>query len=415
MLAECRRFPGQFWLLALGTLVFNLAIGLGMPYETIYLTDTRHVPVSTVGALWTISALVSLPMLIVSGRIADVRGRRILVLVAVGDVVFFYTAMALSREVWQFFIVLILEGLFGWPMFLTGANAMVADLVEPERRPEGYAVLRTAMSAGIVVGPLIAWFTVANGATYSQMFLSAASGCAVVLVVFALWVKETRHLAVAAVGELQVVAKRTGGYGQVLADRPFLLFSAVALLPLFAYGQFLWIVPLFLRRVLDVPGSYWSLLLFVNGLTLSVVQYPLVRAVKRLPAMTAMAVASVGIAVGTGGFAFATAAWQAVPLVVVFSLGEAIMWPVSSAVIAELSPRDARGRYMGAWTIVDCGGRGLGPFFGGEGMDRIGGRRTFAIVLVLGLVGAALFPALRRREQRRPVASEAEPTQAEPS
>jgi len=403
VLVDLRRFPAQLWLLVLGTFVFNLAIGIGMPFETIYLTDTRHISPGTTGAIWTFSALVSLPMLIVSGALADRRGRRLLLAISVCAVIFFYLGMAVSHVVWQFVLITTVEGFFGWPMFLTASNSMIADLVLPERRPEAYGLLRAAMSAGIVFGPLIAALALDHGATYPLLFLAAASGCAVFLVIIVVWIGETRHLALPVAQHLEYVDEGSlRGYRRVFSDRHFLAFSGAAVLTLFAYGQFLWIFPLFLRQVLNAPASDWGLLLFLNGLVLTTLQYPLVRLAKRTAPLYAMAWSGVLIAVGVGAIAFATAPWQAVPLVIVFSLGEAILWPISSTVIAGLAPAELRGRYTGAWTIVDCGGRGLGPFFGGFGMDRFGARRTFVGIMGLGLLGAALFPALQRREQRRP-------------
>jgi MFS family permease len=60
---------------------------------------------------------------------------------------------------------------------------------------------------------------------------------------------------------------------------------------------------------------------------------------------------------------------------------------------------------MGVWTVTWNGGMALGPAFGGWAMDAFGGREAFAILLVVGLVGAGLFLALapgwRRRARRR--------------
>jgi MFS family permease len=77
---------------------------------------------------------------------------------------------------------------------------------------------------------------------------------------------------------------------------------------------------------------------------------------------------------------------------------------VAAAEVSDLAPEAVRGRYMGVWTIVWNGGAALGPFFGGWAMDNVGGREAFAILLVVGLAGAALFlvlaPGWRRRRAR---------------
>ena len=69
--------------------------------------------------------------------------------------------------------------------------------------------------------------------------------------------------------------------------------------------------------------------------------------------------------------------------------------PVSSTVVATFAPVEARGRYMGAWTIVYLGGYALGPLCGGFAMDAMGARRAFLVVGAAGLAGAVGFSLLR--------------------
>ena len=84
---------------------------------------------------------------------------------------------------------------------------------------------------------------------------------------------------------------------------------------------------------------------------------------------------------------------------------------MASAEVADLAPEAVRGRYMGVWTVVWNGGAALGPAFGGWAMDNVGGRQAFAVLLVVGLVGAVAFLALAPGWRRRKVkAAEARAT-----
>jgi len=118
--------------------------------------------------------------------------------------------------------------------------------------------------------------------------------------------------------------------------------------------------------------------------------------------MVLLSISSVFIAVGLGGTAFAQPGWQLYVLVCLLSVGEVLLGPVAAAVVSELAPEAIRGRYNGAWTIVWNGGASLAPAFGGWSMQTLGGRETFAIVFVVGLAGAALFPLLRGKVVARP-------------
>ena len=153
-----------------------------------------------------------------------------------------------------------------------------------------------------------------------------------------------------------------------------------------------------------MPYGEWGALLALNAFIVATVQYPLVRATRLRNRMVLLAISSALLALGIGGSAFAGALWSLVVLIIVMSLGETLLSPVAAAEVSDLAPEAVRGRYMGVWTVVWNGGAALGPAFGGWAMDAVGGRQAFAILLVVGLVGAgsflALAPGWRRRRVR---------------
>ena len=72
------------------------------------------------------------------------------------------------------------------------------------------------------------------------------------------------------------------------------------------------------------------------------------------------------------------------------------------AIVARLAPVEIRGRYMGAWTLVWTAGQAsLEPIFGGLLLTRLGPHVTYGAVILLGLVGAGLYPLLRSSADAR--------------
>ena len=424
-------FPRQFWVFVAGVFLFHVAIAVGMPYETIFLSSTLHFSMTTVGILWGVAAFAGLPMQLVGGVVTDRRGRRGVLALSAATIIFFYTGMALAHHVWQIAAIAIVEGAIGWPLFLTASNAMIADWLPVARRPEAYGIWRLAINAGVIFGPAIAGLLIAGHFSYRVLFATASVGCAAFLVIILLWIKETKPggagragmvevqesvgqvgvgagaeeaiLAAAEAPDFESVADAFASYRAIFRDRRFLAFSLVALLTLFCFGQFLWIFPVYLVRTLGMAPGSWGLLLAVCGCTIALLQYPLVRVMRDRDSLLAMALAALLIAAGLGGAAFATGGWTVGIFVVVFSVGEVLLWPISSSIVSDYAPEELRGRYMGAWTMVDCLGRGLGPMFGGWALGALGGRQTFFVDLLVGLVGAALFVLLSVKQRRRAV------------
>jgi MFS family permease len=61
--------------------------------------------------------------------------------------------------------------------------------------------------------------------------------------------------------------------------------------------------------------------------------------------------------------------WMLVLSMVVTTLGENVISPASTSLVAKLSPDNERGRYMGAFGIFSSFGWSLGPAIGGSLYD----------------------------------------------
>lgn len=406
MVHELRGYPGQFWVLVVGIFIYVTAAAFAFPYEGIYLHNVLGVSMTWVGVLFGLVPLAVMPFQIWGGQLTDRFGRRSMILLSVVSGIVWFVGFAYVREVWQVAVLVAVESSIGWPLFQTATNAMIADLLPPERRQEAFSITRVAMNLGVVLGPAVAGIALGWGVSFRQLFLAAAAGCAFMLAVATLSIRESRP-ASAAAPELHVDEAGRSGYGIVLADRHFLIFCAVAVLPVFCIGNFGSIFSVYITGYLGIPYGTWGWLLAMNAFIVATVQYPLVRALKWKNRMLLLAVSSGLLGLGIGGSAFAGPLWSLVILVIVMSFGETLLNPVASAEVSDAAPEAVRGRYMGVWTVVWNGGASLGPAFGGWAMDAIGGREAFLALLVVGLAGAVLFGTLapgwrRRRVPPRP-------------
>ena len=404
-LRELRSFPRQFWVLTLGIFIYVAAAALAFPFEGIYLHDELGASMTTIGVVFGLVPAAVMPMQFWGGQLTDRLGRRKVIMLSVLMGVVWFVGFAFVTSVWQVAALVAIESSFGWPLFQTASNAMVADLLPPDKRQEAFSVSRVAMNLGVVIGPAAAGLALGLGASFRELFLSAAAGCALMVVMMFVWIRESRP-ASATDPEKHADAQGRTGYRIVFHDRTFIVFCLVALLPVFCIGNFGSIFSVYVTSYLNVPYGDWGALLALNAFIVATVQYPLVRATRFRNRMVLLAIATALLALGIGGSAFAGPLWSLIILIVVLSVGETLLSPVASAEVSDLAPEAVRGRYMGVWTIVWNGGAALGPAFGGWAMDTFGGRQAFVILLVEGLVGAGLFLVLapgwrRRREKSR--------------
>ena len=185
--------------------------------------------------LFTLNSGMGILALSFVGPAVDRFGRRFAMITGLvaGGLILLAMSAATSLPVWV--VVMIFQGLFS-PFYRVGSDAMVADLIEPERRAGVYALLRMINNLGIAIGPAIGGFV--TGISYSLAFYAAAAANLLFVTLIVLNVRETlpaRHAPGGGDSSLPPVAserdgKRGGGYGPVLRDRSFVAFCGVFVL-----------------------------------------------------------------------------------------------------------------------------------------------------------------------------------------
>ena len=445
-------FPGQFWLVFAATFFYLGSSAIVFPFFGIYMTERLGISRTLAGVVLGASSLAGLPMQLLGGAWADRRGRRGVMLFSLVASSLVSFGLAAVTTVWQAVLLVLLNGAFGWPLFLTASNAMVADLVDQDRTAEAYGIVRVAVNAGVVAGPAVAGFALAAGVSFAWLFGVAGLGCAALFAVLLVRLAETRPEPAAVLtsaGPLDAAeavaaaasvwyptsprgVRRSAGRRARRGDsgagarrsrlrvrrhpaRPhFLIFCLVSLLPLFCYGQIVSTFPVYLTQFLHLPLEQWGLLLSLNAVLIVVLQYPLVRRLRGRDDIRLLALASALLAIGIGGAALVYGLWQLWLLMILFSFGEMLFVPLSTSLVSGMSTLEERGRYMGAWSLVWIGGQALSPLYAGWGMDALGGRAAFLVVLAAGLAGAALYPLLcrgvRERESQRRASPPAAPS-----
>lgn len=387
-------FPRQFWLLVVGTLLYVVGYDISFPFETIYLHSRLGISMTTIGLILGLCLLAGLPMQILGGVIADRVGRRTVLIVGICASVILFEGLGFAGRLWQLVAVIAIEAAAGWAMFMTANNAMIADLNAPDQRAEAFSISRVAVLAGMAFGPLIGGLLLSLGLSYRQLFVAGGVVCALFLLIVAMWLNETKP---AASSDRAAGCSPFAGYRVVLRDRRFLCLCAIALLPLYGFGQIYVTLPVLLRSVVGVSVTTWGLLASLYAFSGVVFQYPVMRKTKGKNKVVLMAMASALIGLGLGSAAIVPGGWLTAVPVLVASCGAMLLIPVSSTIIAEMAPLDLRGRYMAVWTLVWMAGLALGPLVGGLVMDRIGGRGAFGIIFLAGELGAVLFAATGRR------------------
>jgi MFS family permease len=336
----------------------------------------------------------------VGGYLSDRIGRRRVILVGEASMaVYPLVLLALSDSKWAALVALAMAGVFG-SLGGSVAQAMVADLVPPERHEAAYSSVRVAANLGVVVGPPLGGLVLVLG-SWSALFPTIA-----VLSALA-WLLAWRYLPHRGEFSPEGPPER-GSLAVILGDRAFLLFLGSAVFAWLVYVAYEVVLPVSLVDGFGYEPSAWGFIVWINPLLVTLFQVRLTRATSGVPSAPKLVVALLVMGLPYLLLVASQSVLAVVTVVVVFVIGEMLWVPTSQAVVAELAPPDIRGAYMGAFGSAPAIGFALAPLIGLQMRNSFGDDATWTMFALLGVVAAVLgglaLAGVRRRVGGEPSA-----------
>ncbi len=276
-------------------------------------------------------------------------------------------------------------------MFRIGSYAMVADLVESDRRANVYALLRMGDNLGIVIGPTMGGLLAA--VSYTLSYLIAASTQLVLLFMVGAVIHET----LAGREPDSSAARSSGGYGSLLRDRAFLSVWGLYILVNVASSMVFMLLGLYVKENYQITEARFGMIVGANAVMVVALQYGVTRRTIRSAALPVMASGALFYACGLGIYALSQGFAGFLLGMIVMTCGELLLVPTATAYSANLAPAHMRARYMGAFSLSFRIGAGIGPVMGGLLSDQIAPVATWYGGMISCLMAAAGFAFLARR------------------
>ncbi len=392
-----RGYPSQFWLVALGVLISSAGSSMIWPFQLIYVSNILNQPLSGIATLITISSLTGMLVSFAGGSIADKIGRRPIMIGALFAHGLGFVLMSLSGSYIGFLIPMTLMGA-AMPFYAIGSDAMMADMIPPEKRVDAYAILRMINNAGIAIGPAVGGVVIA-ALSYTYAFYGAATGMFIFTMLLLLFSRETlvRHQPATHAASRQ---ERLGGYDRVFKDRGFVAFVAAVTLGMIAPLLMWTLLAVYTNRYYGLPEDLYRWLPITNALMCVLVQYPVTFVTRRFPAGIVAAAGMLVYALGVGSVALMRDFWGFWLSMVVITFGELILIPTASKYVADIAPEGLRGRYMSLYWLTWGLARALAPIIGGSLHDQVGPQAIWWGGLAFGLVSTVILLALSFRTHK---------------
>lgn len=346
-----KALPRPVWILFFGTFL-NKFGAFVIPFLTLYMTG-RGFTVGQAGAAISSYGVGCFLAAAIGGHLADTLGRRNTIIFSMFSTAAAMMLLSCATSLPAILAMTFLVAVTG-ELYRPAASALLSDLVLAGDRVTAFSAYRLAFNAGWAFGPATAGFL----AGHSYLWLFVGDAATSILFGIVAWVAlphgiRTTRADVGWRPALKVISR----------DRQFLRILAASIFIAFVFMQMSSTFSLHVTGSGFSATTYGALISF-NGFLVVCCELPLTTLTQRFPARRIMALGYIFI--GTG-FALNAVA-NTIPLLVlgvfIFTLGEMVAMPVSSAYAADLAPAEFRGRYAGCLGLTWALAVAIGPNIG---------------------------------------------------
>jgi MFS family permease len=398
-------YPRAFWVYNLVVFIDRLGGFMLYPFFALYLTQKFDIGMSTVGILFAIFSVTGMAGSALGGALTDRMGRKTVIVGSLLLSSLSALGMGFAPSISVFVLVIVVVGTLssiGHPAH----EAVVADLLPPDKRAEGYGIIRVVFNLAVIIAPPIAGLLIAN--SYLTLFLVDAVISVISAGIVAFGLPETRPQTHAH-AKPETMKQTFAGYGRVFKDAPFVAFISVTVMMTLVYMNMNSTLGVYLRDQHNLTELNYGALISINAILVVLLQFWVTRRLQKHRPMLMMAAGSLLYAIGFAMYGFVSGFTLFVAAMVVITIGEMIVSPFQQSVVAGLAPEDMRGRYMAvsglSWSVAFT----IGPYFAGLILDSANPNLLWLLCGVIGLLATLGFTVLNKTHRTPAPLIEPEP------
>ena len=396
-------YPRAFWIYNIIVFIDRLGGFMLYPFFALYLTKKFEIGMSTVGLIFAVFSITGMVGSALGGAIADRMGRKTVIIASLLLSSLSALGMGFAPTLPIFVLIVVVVGTLssiGGPAH----EAVVADLLPPEKRAEGYGIIRVVFNVAVIIAPPIAGLLVTR--SYITLFIVDAVISVISAMIVLFFLPETKPQAHEH-AQPETMKQTFAGYSRVFKDVPFLAFIGVTVMMTLVYMNMNSTLGVYLRDRHGLPEINYGLLLSINAIMVVIMQFWITRRLEKFKPMLMMAAGSLLYAIGFAMYGFVSGFALFVAAMVVITIGEMVVSPFQQSVVASFAPEHMRGRYMAvaglSWSISFT----VGPYFAGLILESANPNLLWLTCGFIGLLATIGFAALNKTH--RTVVPAAEP------
>jgi MFS family permease len=391
------KFSPKFWILVGSSFIDALGSTMVFPFFSLYITQKFNVGMTQAGVILGLFAISGFVGGIIGGALTDRFGRRGIVLFGLVFSAMSSLAFGLVDQFSVFYFLAIFVGLLS-DVAGPAYNAMVADILPEEQRAEGYGILRVIRNLSWVIGPVVGAMLISS--SFLLVFIADAISSLIVAAIFFRLMPETKPEDKQGEAPDSLLASFSG-YIKVASDKLFFAFVLAMIFSGIAYQQIYNALPVFLRDQHGFDPSGYSFLMSANAFVVVVAQFWVTSKVSKRKPMHMLALGTFLYMIGLVMYGFVSTFPLLLSAMMIITVGEMVMMPVSQAMTANFAPEQMRGRYMAFFSLAWMVPATFGPWGAGMIMDNFNPNWLWYLCGISCFVAIIFFLMLNKPVQRR--------------
>jgi MFS family permease len=389
------------WNIIIGTMFGRMATAMSIPFLAIYLTNVKGVSSSETGMIIAVSSFIGIGSSFFGGYLSDRFGRKIVLYFSIFLSVVVFIGFGVVDSVVGFFVVNAMNG-FSRSVFEPTSRALLADLTVPENRLVVFNLRYSAVNIGFIFGPILGYYLGSSKTTF-PFFIAAGVYIIYGISLILTFRKFPIASVVKSIKEERVTFLKAI---RIVRTDSILLFSLIGLiLATSGFSQFNSTLPQFLSNTtyIENGAKLFSILLTLNAIVVIITQYPLLKIGKKYSPILSIVLGNMICSMSLIGFGFAGSIPFWIVIVMVFTLGEVLMFSMTDMFMDSIAKPDLRGTYFGAMGFTQIGSV-VGPSLGGFLLDYFGYNNplmVFGSLFILSILGVPLLLSVKLKIKKK--------------
>ncbi len=377
-------FDRRIYTLALGWFITAAGFAMIVPFISIYFYQELGISMWAIGVYFGCTAVLRAAPQPFAGWLSDRFGR--VPIMGWSQILRSITFIAVSIAIynkagfWTIGSIIGVNFIFG-AVLHPAANAMVADIVKRDQRIDAYAFLRISGNLGWAVGPGVGGIIAFH--SYFLLFVMAAVMAISSGLYFLFALKDVKRRSM---NKSDISGPRD--FIKQMKNRLLMRHCIISFVLFLAVAQLIAALSIYSVETVGITKDQLGLLYLINGSLVVLFQFSVSTYLKSIPLTRQLAIGAAIYAVGYFLVGLAGSFYFLILCMVIITTAEMIVSPPAVTFVANISPPEKYGQYMGFFGFFQMAGWSLGPTVGGFLLHFFSGNSimTWSVVSSIALI-----------------------------